>query len=372
MPFMLPQAVMTRCHKKHLPRTELPSRLLVHCHKLEVWHCIESADANQLSTATMPTTRSATKKQTKLDDFETDEVSKTKSTAKKQKGRAGNHDDTATSSKSEQPPKQQTTRSNEAMNPKKPDSALERGKAKVERARGAPKSPQPPKPNSSAKRKAHAADDNNNNDAEQQPYKKSRSDGSNTKQAHFSGDSTTDLEKPIMINRSPVLQLWGAVVADFLHPDESWETCLSIGGAIATLCAISKGRAIGQVAPKDESTEAENKRKKRKQETKKESREIEVMGFPQQIKGDVVVVDGKPKPLKEGLLQGKFGGESNYEKVKKAMEDGLQSWKDDKDELDKKAFHMYEKFRPDVAAGGSGWGRKGELNLHKVKSKIER
>ena len=47
------------------------------------------------------------------------------------------------------------------------------------------------------------------------------------------GEDEDDLktEKPIMINRSPVLQLWGACVAEFLHGgnEVGWETCLSMG-----------------------------------------------------------------------------------------------------------------------------------------------
>lgn len=73
-------------------------------------------------------------------------------------------------------------------------------------------------------------------------------------QQHFSEDAQT-LEKPIMINRSPVLQLWGACVAGFLHEDLPWETCLNIGAAIAALCAVSKGRAIGMIEPKDDQSE---------------------------------------------------------------------------------------------------------------------
>jgi len=316
----------------------------------------------------MPTTRSATAKQTKLEDFEPDNTSKTKQTAKKTQTASRNQEE---ATKTEQSSRKSTTKSIEGSNPPKPDSALERGKAKTERNTGAAsRNSQAPKPNTSAKRKAPTEDFEN--DASQ-PSKKSRSTAKATKQAQLSNSSTTPLEKPIMINRSPVLQLWATCVSHFLHPDISWPTCLSIGGSIATLCAISKGRATGKVGPKNDSAIAEDKREKRKQNASKgsETREIEVMGFPQQIRGEAVVVDGKPKPLKEGLLMGKFGGEEEYERVKKVMEEGLQSWEDEKEELDNKAFHMYERFRPDVPKGGSGWGRKGELNLHKIKDTIE-
>lgn len=267
----------------------------------------------------MPTTRSGTKRQTSLDELSNDDKSQ-----------------------------QQTSTG-----------------AKPSNKTGTPKAQSVREANSSAKRKALPED------SKPARSKKVKRDGNDLKQSHISEDSVNDLEKPIMINRSPVLQLWAAVVANFLNRDESWTTCLSIGASIAALCAISKGRAIGKVEPKDESAAAQDKRKKRKQKDD-EFRELEVMGFPMHIKDDVVVVGGKPKPLNESTLYSKFGGQEVYEKAKTTMERALRSWSEDKDELNRTAFHMYEKFRPNVASGGSGWGRKGELNLKKVKSTVEK
>lgn len=211
----------------------------------------------------------------------------------------------------------------------------------------------------------------------QQQLKKSKSKpkASTTRnQENERTDSTTNNfeKRSIVINRSPVLQLWAAVVAGFLYPNETWDTCLSIGGAISTLCAISKGRAIGKVEPKDTSAEELEARDRKRQQTKKEvNRTLDVMGFDLDIKDGVVIVSGKPKPVKESLLQGKFGGEDEYTNVKQVMENALRIWSDDKERLDKKAFSMYESFRPGVAAGSSGWGRKGELKMDKVKDTIE-
>lgn len=176
--------------------------------------------------------------------------------------------------------------------------------------------------------------------------------------------SAVDREKPIKINRSPVLQLWGAAVAQFVHSNESWETCLSIGGSIASLCAISKGRAIGKIDPPSESRDKGSRGKK----TDKETRHLEVMGFPMEIKDGVVTVDGKPKPLSEEAIEGKYGGTDNYQRVKKVMQEALEAWVDDKDDLEKQAFHFYEQFRP----GSGGWGQKGELDLENVRKTITR
>ena len=70
-------------------------------------------------------------------------------------------------------------------------------------------------------------------------------------------------------------------------------------------------------------------------------------------------------------LRKKFGGEEQYMKVKTAFEGALQSWKGKEDELDGKAFGMYENFRPSVPPGQRGWGRQGALNLERVKIAVE-
>ncbi|KAK5102986.1 hypothetical protein LTS08_003789 [Lithohypha guttulata] len=268
----------------------------------------------------MPTTRSASKKQASLDDF--------------------------------------TEGSTLKPQPSRNKAAREEPKSTTSKA--------PSKENSSAKRKL----DGDDKTPRPRSKKLKEEEPENTKQSHFEEHSTTELEKPIVINRSPVLQLWGASVASFLHPAESWETCLSIGGSIASLCAISKGRAIGKVEPKDTSDEAEKKREDRKRKSEDDLRELEVMGFPMHIKNGVVLVDGKQKPLNEGSLRSKFGGEGSLNAAKKVMQEALETWQNDKDELDKKAFHIYEKFRPNVASGSGGWGKKGELNLHEVRNVI--
>ena len=172
-----------------------------------------------------------------------------------------------------------------------------------------------------------------------------------------------------MINRSPVLQLFSACVAHFQHPDLSWQQCLNIGSAISALCAVSKGKAVGMIEPKDKS-EAEVKSKEDKQaKTLEDSKVVTVMGFPLPMKNEAVLLSGTPKRANEGMLKGKFG--ERYEETVKVIQDALQSWRDDREDLDKKAFHMYEKFRPTVPAGQSGWGRKGELNLAEVENTIK-
>jgi hypothetical protein len=42
------------------------------------------------------------------------------------------------------------------------------------------------------------------------------------------------------------------------------------------------------------------------------------------------------------------------------------------DELNEQAFHLYERFRPEVPADEKGWGAKGVLDLDKIEALAKR
>lgn len=174
-------------------------------------------------------------------------------------------------------------------------------------------------------------------------------------------EEEADLKDVIIINRAPVLDLWASCVTHFLHPDLEWKTCLSAGSAISALCAVVKGRSIGTIAAKSEGTDDGSKKKREEAGAE----EIMVMGFNLQLRDGMVVVGEDTKKDNEEALKKKFGPDE-YEKVKGVFENVLNSWKDDMKGLDKRAFGFYELFRPNVAAGQKGWGRKGELNMSKI------
>lgn len=224
-------------------------------------------------------------------------------------------------------------------------------------------------------RKRKAADDNKDETDGLETAKRPRTtkdsaQGQNgLKQTEISTTSTNKLEKPIIINRAPVLELWGACVAHFLHPELSWNLCLSIGSSISTITAISKGRSIGTIASPDQSKNDATGNQAKK---KGDHPTITVMSFPMMIKDDSVLVKGKPKTTREVSLVRKYGSDEIYGKAKDAMTEALEDWRGKEDELDTKAFHMYEQFRPDVAKGQKGWGRKGELHLSKVRETIRK
>lgn len=198
---------------------------------------------------------------------------------------------------------------------------------------------------------------------------KSAKKAKNSQSENVGGDENSG--ESITINRAPVLELWGSCVTQFLYPSLSWSTCLSAGGAISTITAIAKGRSIGKIEKPDPG-EAEKKRQERKKKAEKEKlKELETMSFKLSLDKDgQAMVAGKPKKAGEEALLKKYGGPEQYDKVRKTFDEALQSWKGKEEELDQRAFGMYEDFRPGIPPGQSGWGRKGQLNLETVKSAI--
>lgn len=214
---------------------------------------------------------------------------------------------------------------------------------------------------SSNKRKAPVS-------ASESPASKRNKASQGTKRADTSRDTP-----PISINRAPVLQLWSACVAQHLYPSLPWSTCISAGSAISTICAVAKGRAIGTISERDDSDEKTRKRREAKKQ-QRDFKEIHVMHFNLKLKDGLALVgsEQKGKPANEDALEKKFG-EEEYRRVKQCLEDALGSWGEDDDEqLDKQAFHFYEKFRPTVKGGQKGWGRNGELSLENVKSVVQK
>lgn len=207
------------------------------------------------------------------------------------------------------------------------------------------------------------------------PTTSKSSSASKTKRAkssHENGKAVSP-EGVVVINRAPVLHLWGACVAQFLHPQLAWSTCLSAGQAISAICAISKGRSIGTI---EKSKDTEERRRKKDAQRKEAERleEVEVMQFHLRLKGEgdekVVLLSGKSISGTEEGLRRKFG--ERYEAVRDAMKGALESWKGDEEELSKAAFGMYEDFRPSVMKGEGGWGRKGELSVGGIESAVSK
>ncbi|MEA3403411.1 MAG: hypothetical protein U9R79_19370 [Armatimonadota bacterium] len=170
----------------------------------------------------------------------------------------------------------------------------------------------------------------------------------------------------VMINRAPVLTLWGAVVAERLGWD--WECALTLGKAMAGLNAQSKGRALGIFGPP--------KATERGGEPKKtglgEDLWVSLCGrrVPAKYVGeDDVRACLKDKPIEPAkvtkYLEGKFG--EHLEAVTAAMRELAGSY-DDPEGFAEAAYDLYTQFRPEIPRGKKGWGRKGPLDLELVRS----
>jgi hypothetical protein len=169
-------------------------------------------------------------------------------------------------------------------------------------------------------------------------------------------DDTDEGPAPIKINRAPVLHLFAACVASIENPSLKWETCLSLGSAVSTVCALAKGRAIGEIAPRDES---------KPKPTHYGAEKLTVMQFEFAMKDGRALVGETGKPPNEGYLKNKF--KDRYEEAKAIMMEALETWKGDEETLAKKAFHFYERFRP-----AAGWGQSGGLDLKLVQETIRK
>ena len=93
------------------------------------------------------------------------------------------------------------------------------------------------------------------------------------------------------------------------------------------------------------------------------------MHFKLKLKDGLALVgsEQKGKAGNEEPLRKKFGDE-NYRIVSQAFEEALRTGKGEGEALNKQAFTFYENFRPSVSQGEKGWGRKGRLDLERVKN----
>jgi hypothetical protein len=168
--------------------------------------------------------------------------------------------------------------------------------------------------------------------------------------------------KVVTINRAPVLTLWAAVVARRLGFDEN--EALSLGKAVAGLNAQAKGQRLGIFKPHEQKTA---------QARAKEHGEdfwVEVCGRPvpaTNTPDGVRAVKGSEPINSESVrryLASKFG--DDLKRVRAAMEQLAKALRPK--DLAAQAYPLYERFRPEVPQGTTGWGAKGELDLALIRS----
>jgi hypothetical protein len=167
----------------------------------------------------------------------------------------------------------------------------------------------------------------------------------------------------VTVNRAPVLTLWAAVVAERLG--FRWEEALTLGRAVAGLNAQSKGRALGMFRPGEVTGRPGAPAAPPEGEFHVEllGRAVPSVRSPEGVRA---LEKGKPSvPARvERYLQGKLG--DALPAVREAMTELAAAFT--RDELEEAAYGLYERFRPAVARGASGWGQAGELDLDLIRS----
>jgi hypothetical protein len=166
----------------------------------------------------------------------------------------------------------------------------------------------------------------------------------------------------IKINRAPVLTLWASVVAERLGYKHA--EALSLAKELAGLNAQSKGQRLGIFTPAEQNPE--EVRKKKTQETsyvELMGRSLPVVNTPEGLRAVAKDEPVSPESV-ERYLKGKFG--ENLPEVSAAMQELAGAIPPD--ELARRAFSLYEQFRPTVPEGVKGWGAAGELDLDAIRS----
>ncbi len=171
------------------------------------------------------------------------------------------------------------------------------------------------------------------------------------------------MAEAIRINRAPVLTLWASVVAERLGFDR--DTALTLGQAVTGLSAYAKGVSLGIIEPQPELV-----RERSQQIDEGEQLYVGLLGraLPVEQTPDGIRAISKGKPAKpaqiEKYLVSKFG--PDLDAARAAMEELAATV--EPIELQRRGFRLYERFRPEIPAGESGWGAKGALDLAKVRA----
>ena len=166
----------------------------------------------------------------------------------------------------------------------------------------------------------------------------------------------------VKVNRAPVLTLWAAVVAERLGFNKA--EALTLGRAVASLNAYSKGKSLGIFKPsKGEIT------KKRQELPESEVLYVDLLGrsVPTTLFDGALRAVSKGKPIEpesvSRYLKSKFG--DALEDTRAAMLELARSRKPN--DLAEHAYGIYTRFRPSVPSGKKGWGAEGRVSLDQIR-----
>lgn len=169
----------------------------------------------------------------------------------------------------------------------------------------------------------------------------------------------------VKINRAPVMTLWAAVVAERLGYDA--DAALTLGKAVSGLNAQSKGQRLGIYD--GESGDEEKDRQSARDRQPDEQYTVGLLGRAVPVvdtkNGVRAISKGRPDDPESvrRYLKNKFG--EALPQVTEEMRALAGHFSED--ELKRRAYSLYEEFRPEVPEGTRGWGAKGILDLEKLR-----
>lgn len=170
----------------------------------------------------------------------------------------------------------------------------------------------------------------------------------------------------LLTNRAPVLTLWVATVSQ--RQGYTLEEGLTFGRWVAGVLAQSKGRSLGIYTPKEKTDEMVKAQQRKEVEMGVHRVEafgmhIPVVGSPG---GQLRAVSGEKysplNPRQSESYLSKSLGEEGYRDCRQAMKVLAEAVP--QEEIGKKAYSLYERFRPEW----KGWGGKGHLDLDLIYS----
>jgi hypothetical protein len=184
------------------------------------------------------------------------------------------------------------------------------------------------------------------------------------------------VEDSIVVNRSPVLTLWSAVVAQQLYPKVTFEEALSLGSAVSAQLARSKGTSLGiyQDEKGEEDDHAavcdDNGAVEHDDEKTYEFHLMDLTVLATQTEDGLRARSHPGSDFQDPsktykLLSKRFGSAFGY--ILNEMEQA--TWIATQQQcLGSTAYKYYMHIRPDIPNGTKGWGAHGRLYMSKLSS----
>ncbi len=167
------------------------------------------------------------------------------------------------------------------------------------------------------------------------------------------------MNKPILVNRAPVLSLWAAVVAERLG--YAWADALSLGKAVAGHTVNNSGSRAGLATEEPETAPEKSRAVDEEYLISLCGRDVTARFTANGVRG-VSKAEEVDSDRAELNLRNAFG--DNYDAVTAAMRKLAGSRA--RTVINQEAYSLFERFRPAIDSGVKGWSQKGRLEIQLI------